>query len=267
MGKRSTPKKRGIQRGVAKYKIRSKPLKEREHQRTLMGIPESFYFSVGKNCFECWFFCCSKLYLLPFTRTLHGEYVPLQGKSKRIHYLVRFIKFLVLVYKTWGLGRMLLYDEVKTETFLCISLFLISFVSFCLSLVLFARPQETMDLLNCWPLVLSSLRELGVEHVPSPFDDISEAIKLVTVMIASQGIVLGSSFGVLIYNNLPVCYYPTFERLGLIPQGVLPPFAWQLIFVPLEYATNLPPILTATVVCGIFLIFLGIFKILSSEMR
>ena len=184
-----------------------------------------------------------------------------------IHYLVWFTKFLVLLCKTWGLGTILLYEELKTETFITISLFLVYFVSFCMSFVVLARPKETMDLLNCWPLVLSCLQELGVEEVPSPFDDIPEVFKLVTVMIVTQAIALGAALLSLAFSTLPVCYYPTLDRLGLIPQGVLPAFAWQLIFFPLEYATNIPPMLSAPLSGGIFIILVGVFKIFSNVMR
>ena len=266
MGKRSTQKKRGIQRGVAKHKIRSKPLKQKEHQKKVLGIPESFYFAVGKNCFEFWFFCCRKLYLIPFTRTAQGDYVALEGSRKRIHYLVWFIKFLVLLHKTWGLAAVLLFEELKTETFIILSLFMVYFVSFCISFVVLARPKETMDLLNCWPLVLSCLKELDLE-ASSPFDDISEVLMLVTVMIVTQAIALAAALLSLAFDTLPVCYYPTLYKLGLIPEGVLTRFGWQLIFAPLEYATNIHPMLSAPFSGGIFIILVGVFKIFSNGMR
>ena len=117
MGKRFAGKKRGILHGIAKCKIKSKALKPKEkrtvsafgeslkvkeNERTLLGLRESTYYSLGITCFEFWFYWCGKLYLAPFTRTAEGKYVPLDRKSKIIHYCVWFAKFLILLHKRVG---------------------------------------------------------------------------------------------------------------------------------------------------------------------
>ena len=267
MGKRSTGKKRGIQRGVAKHKIRSKALNGTPGGgRIFLGIEESAYFSWGKRCFDFWFFCCQKLYLAPFTRTATGQYVPWDGKSKHIHYFTWFLMFLILLHKAWGLSIILLYEELKMETFLCISLFLVYFVPFCVSLGVIARPKETMDLLNSWPIILSCLKE--VRHdVSSPFDDMSEAFELIALLLMTQGIAVTAALLSLAFSTLPTCYFPLLERMGLIPEAVLPRFGWQLIFFPLEYATSLPAMLIGAFAGSIVLIVVGVFNIYTNELR
>lgn len=171
MGKRSTGKRRGIQRGVAKHRIQSKSLEGSEIERTVFGIGESVYFSLGRRCFDFWFSWCDRLQLVPFTRTATGEYVALDKTRKLIHYSVWFLMFLVLLHKVARLSLMLFHEKLQVETFMCISLFLVYFVAFCISPGVVAQPKETMDVLNSWPFLLSCLKELG-NDVPSPFDDL-----------------------------------------------------------------------------------------------
>ena len=266
MGKKSTGKKRGIQHGVGKHKIRSKPLKAKEGERTVFGIGESVYFSLGRKCFEFWFHCCEKLYLAPFTRTEDGEFVPVNHKSTFIHRCAWFVKFLMLLHKLGGLAKMLLFEELKIETFMCTSLFLIYFVAFSISVGMIARPTETMDLLNSWPYILSCLKDIR-EDVPSQFDDLSEALKLMAVLLATQGIAVAAALLSLAFSTLPTCYFPAAESLGLIPEGLLPRFAWQLIFFPLEYLTYLPPMFAAPLTGGMLLILAGVCKLVGQEIR
>ena len=71
----------------------------------------------------------------------------------------------------------------------------------------------------------------------------------------------------LIFSTLLACFFPTAERLGLIPEGLLPRFAWQLLLFPLEYATYLPPMLSTAFACSVFLILLGVSRIYLNELR
>ena len=266
MGKRSTSKKRGIQRGVAKHKIKSKALKLKEGERTVLGVAESFYVSTAAKCFEFWFYCCGKLYLAPFTRTESGEYVPLDRKSKLIHSFVWLAKLLMLLHKLVGTVVILLREGLKIETFMCTSHLLIYLVSFCISLGMIARPKETIDLLNSWPYILSCLKEIR-KDVPSPFDDLSAALKIMAVLVATQGIAVAAALLTLAFSTLPTCYFPAAEYLGLIPDGMLPRFAWQLMFFPMEYLTYLPPMLSTPLCGSLFLILVGVHRMVGHELR
>ena len=266
MGKRSTRKKRGIQRGVGKHEIKSKALAVKQIDLKILGLGEHFYLSIARKCVEVWLYWCSKLYLTPFTRTATGQYVPLDPRSKLIHFFVWFVKFLMLLHKLAGLTIILMYEELKIETFMCTSYFLIFLVSFGISLGMIARPKETMDLMNSWPYILSCLRELQNDEL-SVFDDLSTALKITSVFLVTQGIAITAAFCSLVFSTLPTCYFPTAESLGLIPHGLLPRFAWQLLFFPLEYITNLPPMFSAPFAGSLILILVGVFKIVGREIR
>ena len=266
MGKMSTGKKRGIQQGIAKHKIGSKAGKGSGGERLVLGTRETVYFSIGRKCFEFWFYCCCRLYLTPFTRTANGEYVPRDRKGKLLHYTAWFLKSLMLLHKLWGLGTILLQEELKIETFICACQFLFYHMSISVSLVMFVKPKETMDLLNSWPHILSCLKQVG-DNVPSQYDELSEAFKLLSLLAATQGAALGGPMCSLMFSNLPTCYLPTAEKLGLIPEGLLPRFAWQLLFYPLEFATYLLPSLCTPLAGSMFLILLGVFRIYLNELR
>ena len=266
MGKRTTGKRRGIQRGVAKHKVRSKPVAGLEGERTVFGVRESVYFSIGRKCFEFWLHYGGKLYLVPFAQTSRGEYVSLDRRGTLIHYFVWLIKFLMLLHKFVGLVIMGLQEGHKVETFMCASHFLIYLVSFCVSLVMVAKPQETMDVLNSFPYVLSCGEKLR-KGAPSMFDDLSASLKIIAVLLATQGIALVGPLLSLAFRALPTCYFPAAEYFGLIPQGIFPRFAWKLVFFPLEYATYLTPMLSAPFAGSIVLIIVGVHRMVGNEIR
>ena len=183
-----------------------------------------------------------------------------------MHYFVWFFQFLMFLHKLWGLATLLLHEELNIETFMCAGQAVLFLLSFGFALVMIARPKETMDVLNSWPFILSCLNELR-NDVPSPYDELSEALKLIALLPVAQGAVLVGAMYSLIFSTLPTCYFPTAERFGLIPEGLLPRFAWQLLFFPLEYATYVPAMLSTSLACSMLLILLGVSRIYLNELR
>ena len=173
---------------------------------------------------------------------------------------------MMLLHKLVGLVINGLHEGHTIETFMCTSHFLIYLVSFCISLVMVAKPQETMDVLNSFPFILGCLKQLG-KGVPSKFDELSEALKIIAVLLATQGIAVAAALLSLAFSTLPTCYFPAAEYFGLIPEGTLPRFAWQLLFFPLEYATYLPPMLSAPLAGSTVLILVGVHRLVGNEIR
>ena len=124
-----------------------------------------------------------------------------------------------------------------------------------------------MDLLNGWPGILSCIQEIREEPALGPFDDISTTLKVITVLLVAQGIAFAAALLTIIMSNLPICLFPMAESLGLIPDGLLPRFGWQLLFFPLEYLTYLPPMLIAPYSGSILLIMVGVLKLYLQELR
>ena len=267
MGKKSTGRKRGIQRGVGKHKIQSKAVGARPGEDGFLGIGRSVYFALGLKCFELLYRGTEFFHLVPFKRNANGEYVPLDLKQKIWHYAALSLGSVLMLQKAWGTVELLLFEELKIQTFMCISLFLIYLVAFMIGLGIWARPQETMDLLNSWPKILACLAEIREGPPPMPFDDMSSALKIMTVFLVTQGIAFAAGLLSLIMSNLPICFFPMAEKYGLIPEDVMPRFAWQLVFFPLEYFSYIPPMFIAPFSGGILLTLMGVLKIYLEEVR
>ena len=267
MGKKSTGRKRGMQRGVGKHKIRSKAIEARPGEDGFLGIRRSVYFAWGLKCFDLLYRGTEFFQLAPFRRTLSGEYVHLNSKQKTRYYAALGIGFVLMLQKLWGTAELLLFEELKIETFMCISLFLIYLVAFMIGLGIWARPQETMDLLNSWSKILACLEEIREGPLPTPFDDMSTTLKVIAVFLVTQGIAFAAGLLSLIMSHLPICFFPMAEKYGLIPEGILPRFCWQLVFFPLEYFSYIPPMFCAPFSGAILLTLMGVLKIYLEEVR
>ena len=123
-----------------------------------------------------------------------------------------------------------------------------------------------MDVMNSWPFILSCLKELRNDEL-SVFDELSTSLKIISIFVATQGIAVAAGIGPLFFTTLPTCYLPTAESLGLIPEGLLPRFAWELLFFPIEYMSYLPPMLSAPFAGTPVLVFVGVMKTFGYELR
>lgn len=85
--------------------------------------------------------------------------------------------------------------------------------------------------------------------------------------MVTQSIAVGAGILTVIIRNLPDCLFPLAEILGLIPEGVLTSFSWQLMFFPLEYLTYLPAMLVGPFSGSILLVLVGVLKLYLQELR
>ena len=268
MGKRTTGKKRGILRGVAKYKIKSKKLTQQDDWKTIFGLEKSMYSALGAKCFQIIVKGSFFFYLVPFRRTAGGEYVRLENwKQKVRHYAALCVGFASALHKVLGAAEVLLFQELSVESFMVISVVLIYSVTILLSVAVLARPEETMDLLNSWPRILACIQEILEGPTLSPFDDVSTSLKVIAIFLVSQGVVIAALLLSIVMGHLPVFWLPLADRLGLIPEGIMPRFGWQLLFLPLEYLTYLPPMFIAPFSGGIMVVLVGVLKLYLRELR
>ena len=136
-----------------------------------------------------------------------------------------------------------------------------------LSLGVLVRPEETVDLLNSWPQILSCIQEIRREPPRlSSFDEVSTSVKTVDVLLVSQGIALVAAVITVITSNLTACLFPLVKRLGIIPEGILPHFGWQLLFFPLEYLTYIPPMFITSLSGAILMVLVGVLKLCMQEL-
>ena len=268
MGKRSTGRKRGILRGVGKYKIKIPRLTE-QNELSIFEVNKSFIAVMGAKGFELFFKTSVFFHLVPFRRTESGKYVPLTRKQKMAHVAVLFVGFAFATHKTLAALEMLLLEGMTAETFICVCVFLLYLAPMLISLGVWAQPEETMDLLNSWPYVLPCVQEIRGEGLPvlSPFEDVNTTLKIMSSVLVTLVIVPGAGLMAVFMNNLPVWLLPLAQRLGLIPPNLLPPIGWKLLFMPLEYLTLIPPLMMGCFTVAILFVLVGNLKLYLQELR
>ena len=137
-----------------------------------------------------------------------------------------------LIYKFWHLvSRFYEQESPDIETFMCMSLFMIHFVGWSMSVGLVYRWREAIQLLNPLKQFVADFDESGEI---SPYADVRSSMEILIVIPLMAGV--GGANGVvsLLFSNLPVCPYPMSKSAGLIPDLDIHPFWWQLAFFPLR---------------------------------
>ena len=110
MPKRSNGKRKGIERGVQKHKIKSKAIEiavdgEEEvghlplENHQLLGIPYDRIFGMAERFYVFLFRKCGKAFLVPFRQVEDGCYVPTDFKARLLHYVVLTIGFASMFHK------------------------------------------------------------------------------------------------------------------------------------------------------------------------
>ena len=270
---RTTWKKRRIQqqRGAGKHKIPAKAIDQQNiDSSTFLGISKSSIIDFGAQCFDFLFRGCVFFHVVPFRRTASGTYVPLDWKQKFVHCAVVSLGVALTMQKPFAIVRMLLYEELRIETFICVSLFVIHFVAFMVSLGTLARPRETMDVLNSHPRILSCIEEIRHgKPLLSSLHAISASLQVIAIVLVTQGIAFAASIASLIWSDLPVCFFPMAQSVGIVPSRVLPlpRFAWQLLYFPIEYLAYLPSMFIAPLAASVIIAELGVIKLYLTELR
>ena len=165
--------------------------------------------------------------------TSHGKkYVRGSVKKRICHYVVTTLLFVSVVHKlAVSIVKFNEPGRPSVETLMCMSLFMIQFVGFAMSLSLVFSWEKSIELLNTWDALVGCIDESGER---TPYDDASASLKLVFCMLIALGCAAGNAIVSLLFSNLPVCFYPMCQAAGLIPDVGLSPFVWQLGFFPFE---------------------------------
>ena len=161
--------KKRIQRSVVgKYKIASKISNDPGPEQNKNGfkkqnlkVAQSFYSKLGQKCFEILYRGTQFFHLAPFKRTMHGRFAQrfrIFSGCEKIQYYTALTLGLALATQNFvGSVEMVLREELKVETFMCVGLFLTYFVALMIGLGIWAQPEETMDILNNWEDILGCL--------------------------------------------------------------------------------------------------------------
>ena len=240
------------------------------HDPKFLGVKHDLIFWAAEECFTTLSRLCSALCIVEFKQNASGEYVQCSKRWRWIHYGMLAMLNLSMLHKLAVSAERILFEELNAITFMCITGTLVYFVPWCLSLGITFKWQDTMDLLNSWPLILACLetsQQRGTKR-KAQFGNLSLALKLIAVAVTVPIVVFAAASLSILFKNLPVCLLPLAKGVGIVPdRGVLPDFIWQLIFFPLEVAVAVPPLTATGFSAGIMFISVGVFKIYLDEVR
>ena len=247
MPKRASGRKKGIRRNISRHRVGSKKRSDGED-----GENRSKYFYYAQKCYEFTFAASRKFRLMGLTRTSSGQYV-LSGRKDQILHCITIVLYLAVSYRnTMQAMTVILNEDLGAKSFLCLSQAAIFFIPLYMSVGVVLRPKETVDLLNSWSYV-SIETDSGTKF--HPLNDMSASLKVIAAFTCCYGITTGTGFISTVRSDLPMCVFPTLERFGLIPEGILPRFAWQILVVPVEWILYVSPMAVAHF--GACILFMG----------
>ena len=172
----------------------------------------------------------------------------------------------MLVYKLAILVSLLSRGELNLHSFMCFCSLIVLFLSMVVDSGTSWMTRETLELFSS----CESLRGNMLASNGKTIDELSNVpfcLKLILVTGIAHIAAFNAAAFSLVFEDLPVCVFPTFKWLGLVPQNSLPSIFWQLAFFPLEVLTLLPPMIATAFNFYTFLLGLGMIKFYADELR
>ena len=250
MVKKSRTRYRGIQPGVQRHKILSRPV----NQKSIFDIAEKLlssenlqrFYTFSENCFHFYTDCSCSLCLVPLSvSAVKGRLEPASVKKLVLHYFMLTLLTVSMLHKLGVSVYMVMFESMDATTFMSVATFLACFVSLTASASSIFRSDVTIDLLAGWPQILACYPQkdgtvLGI------VSNTKTAIVVSGLAVLGFVIGLGLSMISLILPSLPVCFLPLAEHVGLVSeQSQIPRIVWRFVFWPLEILTYLIPMLLA----------------------
>lgn len=274
MPKISTGQKRGIRQSIARHRVRGQKEDGGNDGKSVLrdklqylGFSRSKYLSFGRKSFDVTLAICQKLHLIGFTRTQDGEFVELNRKNLIGHYAAIVVFLVICLQKIWGTMEMLLYQELRMESFICVTVSLAHVIATVLGSVVIMSPKETMDLLNSWSHVSDSLKMINSNSEFHPLGSISVCLKTGGGLFTSEAVPPLVAILSLIWTDMAILWFPMVERFGLIPVGILPRWAWQIVFAGIEWLTCQPFMMMAILSTNFMYIGNGALRTFVKELK
>ena len=238
MVKKCGSKKRRISQGIQRRKVHGKRATNSE------GRKPRFVAHVGNICYNYIIRVCTLLRLVPLKVDTDGnraDFVSLRDRT--VHSLLALFYLSVTIYRFGVVVQLLAQKELNIATFMCISSFLLSLISICSACGSSWATLELKELLNSRKSLLESLEEVTGEHVEL-MTNMPLCLKVIAVSYVVQMSAVNAAAFSLVYDDLPVCVFPTLQRLGILPQTSVRTVLWKIGFFPVELFILFPPMCT-----------------------
>ena len=268
--KQARRRNRGIPWGVHRHKI------QRRLSDSSVTLIEKFIslqsltriHGLAKLCWVYLVTSCSKLCLIPLkpseTKRVHFETILFWGQVA--HYTIVIAVLALLVHKIIVTLDVMLNEDISIRTYTCICYVLLFFLvaSTCCGSTI--KSREIQGLINSWDPILQQLEQMTGKR-SSLFNATSLCMKITALFCLFHVIAFAGSFVSFAFDSLPVCLYPTFQDIGIIPENNLPIMFWQIALYPLELTTVLLPMIATAFNFTVLAIGLEVLRVYNSEMR
>ena len=230
---------------------------------------EPLLTQTGKHCFDLLAALCVRPQLVRFTKVPSGKYVLASSRRHRLaHNFVLAASWSSIAHQLTVCISRLVLNELDIPTLICISSFLIHFVPLCASVGIIRRAQETADLLNAWPQILSCLDETGStgrKERQSQFARVSVCLKIIALTGFTTIAAFSAAVWSIAFKDLPVFLLPLARKLGIVPD-VKPRILWQLIFFPIQLVAAVLPLGAGCFTVAIIIMSLETFSVYMDEL-
>lgn len=270
--KRGNGKRRGINAGVEKHRIRSKmsttELKSKGHGGGICGIRATQISTLGEGSFTLIQCLCCFLRMLPMEYSSRGQLV-MTGDWKRLGILYGMIAVLVAsaVYKTITIP-LLAQNGLTVETILCLFMLLAYLVGGTAVALNNWKAEETLQLVNSWRYTIACLQGATERQVVSPFESLSVSMRVIVSSSAVPATTLGLSLVVLVFPALPTSMHnAALLRPLLMYFGEDWSFLFRLACLPFESLLLLLLTLHIAFLANTFIVGIGTMRIYFDSIR
>lgn len=139
---------------------------------------------------------------------------------------------------------LMIQEELNLATILCGSSFLVLLVAVSAACGSSRATVELKGLLNSFESVLRSIEEVTGERVEL-LSYTQLCLEIIAVPCGAVMAAVNAAAFSIVFEDLQVSVFPTFRRLGMIPETSLPTIVWQIGFFPLELLILVPPMCAA----------------------
>ena len=210
-------------------------------------VEKLFNFYTKANCTLC---------LAPFSLSEDGKLEHCSRKKLWIHYSVLFLLLLSTLHKLVVSITLISSGKLDTSTLMCAATFLFYMVPACVSCSFLILTDETIDLINGWPKILSYYPNEDGAALPLVANS-KTAICVFIIAFKAQAVTVCVSGFSFVFRKLPVTMVAVAQDVGLIPvTSGIPRIIWSLVFLPLEFIMIATPLLMVTWGGMILMLFL-----------
>ena len=267
--KRAKGKRRGIQPGIERHKIKFKSDAEAVDgdptERKILGVQVARISHLAEAYFKAFCAISCTLCILPMEYEFGGKLAMTTKRGKLwAHYAVLAIMSTAMAIKGVALFQFSIEYGLTVSTLMSIGLFSPYVCGLTVGVGNFLKPRETLQLVNSWRSTLDCVGKAKGRHI-SGFESLPLSLKVVGVGATTTivpFILLTLAF---LFPDLPVNAHNLVSSLGLDTNP--PALVVQLSFIPLESLLMVLPTVSAAFGGMVLTIGIGVLKVYYEGIR